>query len=175
MIITKEMQWRQEEHDRLFHWDIYSLAKIDRIKHLVLHLAKYQGKYLVAQAEQNEVKKRGVVIDAYIVLMSLANVLNYTLKDSSEKVPGMSYNEIVIETANLCKITEAWDHMESMNFKGEYIRSVEKLFRLWSLLPVDGDIRWLDLLERLELIESKNFMYHNILEANPHLTPKIPT
>lgn len=171
MNITREMQWRQEEHDKLFHWDIYSLRKIDRIKHLVLHLAKYQGKYLVAQAEHDQVKKRGVVIDAIIVMMSLANTLNYALKDSSEKVPGMSYNELVIETANLCKITEAWDHMEPMNFKVEYIRSLEKLFRLWSMLPVDQDIRWRDILSRLEQIEVKSFMYMDILEKNPHLTP----
>lgn len=172
MIITKDIQWRQEEHDKLFHWDIYSLSKPARLRHLIFHMAKYQGKYLEAQYADNQVKMREVVVDSFILLTSMANVLGYSIQDNSAKVPGMSYNELVIETGRLCKTIEAWDHMEAINFRAEFVSSIEKLFRLWSLLPEADDVRWKDMLERLEFIESKNFMYRNILAKHPHLAPK---
>lgn len=173
MIITKQIQWRQEEHDKYFHHDIYCLNKPDRLKHLIFHMAKYQGKYLEQQAVGNQVKKREVVIDAIIVLTSMANVLGYAIKGSAELSPGFSYNEIVIETGRLCKVIEAWDHMEAIDFKTEFQRHLENLLRLWTTLPIDRDIRWDDVLGRLEFVESKNFMFQHVIEEHPHLAPKI--
>lgn len=172
MILTKEMQWRQEEHDKLFHWDIYSLSKPNRLKHLIFHMAKYQGKYLEQYAVGNQVKKREVVIDAFIVLTSMANVLGYKIQGIAVASPGFSFNEIVIETGRLCKVIEAWDHMESLDFKTEFIRLIENLWRLWEMLPVDEDIRWQHMLARLEFVESKAFMFQEIIKKHPHLAPR---
>lgn len=169
--LTRDMHWRQEEHDRLFHWDIFSLSKHDRLKHLTLHLAKYQGKYLASQAAADDGKKFGTVVDALIVLLSMANVIGYKIKNSAEPSVGFSYDSIIIETSNLCKVIEALDHMESLDFRQEIQKAIEKLVYLWQVVPTDRAVTWNDMLARLEFIESKYFMYDHVIENYPHLKP----
>lgn len=173
MKIRADMQYRQEEHDRLFHWDIYCLSKHNRLKHLTLHLAKYQGKYLVQQAAKNDEGKFAVKVDAIIVLMSMANVINYQITGSyAPVVNGFSYDEIIIETSKLCKVIEALDHMESMDFRNEIQSCIEKLFYFWQVVPADEDVKWDDVLARLEQVEQKHFMYDHVIELHPHLSPR---
>lgn len=169
--VNIDRQWRQEEHDRIFHPDIYNMRRVDRIKHLTLHLAKYQGKYLVAQSKGEDKQKRQVITDAYIVLMSLANVFNFELPEIKRVHWSFSFDEIVIETAALCKAVEAIDHLESSCFREAILTSVTNLLTSWMKVPGADFVGWTEVLQRLEEVESRNPHYQRYLHQYPHLRP----
>lgn len=175
MRFDKKLQWRQEEHDRLFHWDISCLSKQDQLKHKIFHLAKYQGQYLVAQAENDDERKERLIVDAFIIMVSMANNLQHALPatwaDRTE--PGFGFDSIVITTARLCKIAEAMDHMEAIDFRQEYITALSTLMSLWAQLPGIDALTRRTYLNRLIAVEKRYFMHEKVFAERPDLLEPI--
>jgi len=175
--LTEEQQWRQEEHDRLFHFDIYTLSKHHRLAHLTLHMAKYNGKLLQAIGDVSRVQ--GVCVDAFIVMTSILNTLGHSLGD--KEIAEISYGAnvdyairpLVIETGKLCKVVEAIDHLEYIDIRKTSLEIVTKLLSVWLFVWVEtsGTFEQLSqsILERLIQVEQKNIFYRQIVEENPHL------
>lgn len=167
------MQWRQELHDKLFHGDIYNLSIIGRLRHLTLHLSKYQGKYLEEQMSGTEWTRRGIVVDALIVLQSMANTLSYEITGQSDysKDVGFSYNALVIRTGHLCKYLEAWDHLESIDYRDNISRAIEDLIYCWNYLQCNDPVVEGELIDRLVRIEKKSTFYEQLVKKHPELMP----
>ena len=73
-----DLEWFQDEqlrHDALAHGEIVRLPMQRQLIHLTLHLSKYQGRLLKAlRSEDGETIQR-LITDAFIILLSTANVL----------------------------------------------------------------------------------------------------
>lgn len=118
--LLDDLQYRQELHDRIFHSDIYTLAKPERLKHLVLHQCKYISRIYGAAQDlsfnDNLKLIRAQSIDGFIVVMSMMNVCNTLIMDHLRFTP-MDVQECLDEgirsMGQLAKIVEDIDHMAS--------------------------------------------------------------
>lgn len=172
-MITNDLQWRQEEHDRLFHSDIYNLDRQKRLTHLALHLMKYNGKLYNRVFFDDPEKLRPVVVDAIIVLVSSLNTLNTTPLIAGELNETVcNRDDIIIETGGLAKLLEGLDHFEDNQIRVHYRIGVTKLLRYWRVFY---DITHPELtleeavVERLKAVERKNMFFNEIVETHPWL------
>lgn len=179
------MQWRQEEHDRLFHSDIYALSKHHRLSHLVLHLAKYVGKDRKLAREEEFDKRVTNALDALIVLMSIFNCLNVVIdqipadKHHPDGHGGWDYDDTVINTGEMAKAVEAIDHLEALDYKAVLIKHGTFLISDWksqwdfctrhTTMFVVKSIEEM-MFDRLVEIEKKNIHYDSIVEQNPTIS-----
>jgi hypothetical protein len=106
----REQQKRQYQHDLNNHLDILSLPRIDRLKHYGLHFAKYAGRFARGNSETKSVEE--TVIDAFLVSLSAANVLNQALPEISElgsECTDLHFTDFAGRFADAC---EKIDHLE---------------------------------------------------------------
>lgn len=135
------LQQEQLRHDKLVHRDILSLSAALRCKHMVLHFAKYVG--ALSQYPDDE-KLHRVLVDTFIIAMSLANTLNVDLTARIREVHGVrSYDELAQRTRNtaanvpyetfvalahatgdMAKACESLDHVEEFDVRGTLERGV---------------------------------------------------
>ncbi|WEV50110.1 hypothetical protein OZX61_11985 (plasmid) [Acinetobacter sp. ESL0695] len=83
--IFDELQWKQKQHDKRYHEDIWILSVQNRAKHMILHLNKYSGKFFESLRENNLEKLEGHVIDAMIINFSYANIFQVPISRNYEK------------------------------------------------------------------------------------------
>ncbi|WP_234835369.1 hypothetical protein [Sinorhizobium meliloti] len=106
-------QQAQHEHDLKNHFDIVSLSRQDRLKHYGLHFAKYAGRFARGAAEVKTRKE--TLVDAFLVVLSAANVLNQALTDqqdgqrNSEAPSDLAFTDQAGRFADAC---EKIDHLE---------------------------------------------------------------
>lgn len=118
--LMDNLQYRQELHDRIFHSDIYTLAKPERLKHLVLHQFKYISRIYGASRDvsrkENMTRIRKQSIDGFIVVLSMMNVCNSLVMDhlrfTSMKIEGC-LDEGIRSVGQLAKIVEDMEHLAS--------------------------------------------------------------
>lgn len=129
------LQWDQFRHDESYHREIARLPMPERIKHLVLHLAKYAGGLAEAIESGNEDKAEKSLLDAFIISMSLANVLNIRLDASltvedfflaSGRHANSPYDfltQYVMAVGRASKAIESLDHVELYPCRDELNRA----------------------------------------------------
>ena len=65
-----ELQWKQMQHDKRYHEDIWILSVQNRAKHMILHLNKYSGRFF-ENLRDNDLEKLEIhLIDAIIINFS---------------------------------------------------------------------------------------------------------
>lgn len=105
-----ELQMRQYCHDEIYHTDIMHLGTQGRIKHLVLHFAKYIAKLNCPQGFDSS----KIIGDIFICCLSLANLLDVTIIINDDNISQNSNCEgLLIILAYMAKAAEALDHVES--------------------------------------------------------------
>lgn len=177
-MITHNQAWRQEEHDRLFHADIYTLDRHRRLAHLVLHMAKYNGKLLQAKSNKEVCE---VAIDAMIVLTSIFNTIGRVI----EKVPlnpayeTHNIETLVVEVGKMCKVIESIDHFEYIDIRTNLAVQSGILMQQWHDVWIahrSNDLCEIYpyMLERLIAVEQKNIHYEFIVAENKHIHKDVP-
>lgn len=168
-----QLQWNQFQHDENYHREIARLPMSERIKHLVLHLAKYGGGLAESiEAENHEEAKRSIV-DAFIISMSLANVLNIKLDEKfspedlwkcSSPQPNQQYGFLthyMIAVGRACKAVESLDHVELYPSREKLNNAAVECVRLTASECL---IRGIDIsncvYQRLSDIKLKNIFHH---------------
>src|SRR4051794_23080080 len=74
------LQSGQHNHDTRSHWDILCLPVQDRIKHMVLHFAKYVGRLAPGNSFDRIFVER-TMVDTFIIVLAISNALNLDLAD----------------------------------------------------------------------------------------------
>lgn len=176
------LQTQQHIHDENYHQDIWCLPFNARIKHMVLHFAKYTGKCILAHENKDASLIIPTVVDTWIITMAVANMLNLRLASSigltkrdkanlrdlgksllisdfsSWKDPFLlSVHQSGKITGRMAKACESLDHGESFDSRGTFEKSTIDMAKLCLALAAFLDV---DLLARVfsrwEEIESKS-------------------
>lgn len=107
----REQQKRQYQHDLSNHLDILSLPRVDRLKHYGLHFAKYAGRLARGSAEEKSIQE--TIVDAFLVSLSAANVLNQAFPeagiDNTSQCTDLEFTDFSGRFADAC---EKIDHLE---------------------------------------------------------------
>lgn len=149
-----ELQWRQLNHDELYHREIARLTVGDRMKHMALHLAKYLGHIAAAEAEGSATAATQHLVDIYIICLSAANTVNLDLgrvmesayKEASTVAElgqqlragprqrqhnSMEFTRaLAIGVGQLAKACESLDHVEAFAFREGMQEAVCTVFEL---------------------------------------------
>jgi hypothetical protein len=164
------MQWRQLNHDQLYHREIARLSVGDKMKHMTLHLSKYLGNLVEAAEANDNPRIEREIVDAVIIVTAAANTVNLNfaralgaivdqagsfrelgLSVSSEGRSGDPYrwliNQLAIKIGRLAKATESLDHVEAYPFRE---RMQEYLIDLYKILISEAALRQLDIEARIE-------------------------
>lgn len=168
--VLDDLQYRQELHDRIFHLDIYNLAKPERLKHLVLHQVKYIATiYGAAQdlaSGNNLLTVKAKCVDGFIVVMSMLNVCNALISDHLRftvmDVQGC-LDEGIRAVGQLSKVVEDIDHMASNSplsmIRNECLNLTTVYLNLAAHVGVPLDFMPTLALERLVQVEKINVHY----------------
>lgn len=134
------LQWAQLKHDEAYHKDIVVMPLAQRMKHMALHNAKYTAYFLEAAQKQDGERRLRVLIDAFIIVLVIANVLNQDLGaevESGEAAPSLQalgrklantlprepndpfwiVHQYIQHNGRLAKLCESWDHLEAVPFR----------------------------------------------------------
>lgn len=131
-----DLQARQDQHDRDFHPDIAFLPLTDRFRHLAFHQLKYGAQMIEAIESSDRKQFDRLLIDAFVIAISLANALGEVVQPDSENVrveratavgpkgTGMValmpfVHSFIRKAGRFAKLGEALDHLESINFRRE--------------------------------------------------------
>lgn len=148
-----ELQWRQLNHDELYHREITRLTVGDRMKHMALHLAKYLGHIVEADAEGAAEPATQHLVDAYIICLSAANTVNLNLGGAipdacAEAMTVSELGQQLISTVpprhntvdfagalaigigQLAKACESLDHVEAFAFRERMQAAVRMVFEV---------------------------------------------
>jgi len=147
-------QHEQLRHDEIAHKDILCLPVHARIKHMVLHLAKYSGRFVEAREMQDYGLMKHTVVDSWVIVLASANMLNLDLArfliDEQEPedcltsvvakfVSRFSLYESPFDLAQfelakiagrMAKACESLDHMERFDSRGHLEEGVIDAARL---------------------------------------------
>jgi len=169
-----ELQTEQQRHDDLAHRDILCLPVQDRIRHMVLHFAKYCGHLADIQNVYNEARFTSTLVDTTIICLASANSLSIKLADSvqdqvsrsdqttkfkaqadiSQELSTEFFVQLSKVTGTMAKACESLDHLESFDYRGTLERGVITIASLSAMvadraridLPTLVRARW----ERIE-------------------------
>jgi hypothetical protein len=138
--ILFELQVEQHEHDEKYHREIARLSVHQRLNHMALHFAKYAGKIASSSEPASPLP---VYVDALIIAISTANILNAELWDLLEQqdreYPGLlafgralavnsevdaaDHSALVRKTTiaagRIAAACEKIDHLEEISFRAE--------------------------------------------------------
>jgi len=169
-----ELQTEQQRHDDLAHRDILCLPVQDRIRHMVLHFAKYCGHFADIQDVHSEARFISTLVDTTIICLASANSLSIKLADSiqdqvsrsdritkfkaqagiSQELSTEFFVQLSKVTGTMAKACESLDHLESFDYRGTLERGVITIASLSAMvadraridLPTLVRARW----ERIE-------------------------
>lgn len=173
------LQWAQLKHDEAYHKDIVILPLAQRMKHMTLHNAKYTAYFLTAVDDDDEARFQRTLTDAFIICLAVANTLNQHLgRELTASNPDRSLLELgkglagtlgrdadphwimrqyCKHNGQLAKLCEAWDHLESLQFRGGMHQCN---YRLVSAVLAEASARDIDLAvayrERIRAVEARS-------------------
>ena len=150
-----ELQIGQIEHDNQYHKDIVRLSTPRRVTHLVLHLAKYAGKFVSSKKNNDYDFLESTLVDSLIVSLGIANALDIelikqinddlsvhsnldsygnTLAKSAELDKDRSFEFICdnfpIYVGHMAKACESLDHLEPFNAREVLNKSILQIIIL---------------------------------------------
>ncbi|MEJ0097306.1 MAG: hypothetical protein WDM84_04395 [Bauldia sp.] len=114
-----ELQKGQYRHDVRNHADIWSLHKIERLKHYGLHFAKYVGRLARGGADTKPISR--TLTDGFLVCLSAANTMHQDL--SKEALP---FESTTAEEPQILQFADA---------AGRFADACEKIDHLEEFLP----------------------------------------
>jgi hypothetical protein len=148
----RDLQSGQQKHDQLSHWDIVCLPAQDRIKHMVLHFAKYVGR-LAGGADDAEFRR--TLVDTFIIVLASANALNIDIGTafkppnwipSGQQASDLTTSEFLVRmartTGSMAKACEALDHVEAFDIRSKL---EEGVMDLATLCVIAAEVRGIDL------------------------------
>jgi hypothetical protein len=157
------LQAAQFFHDERFHREISRLSVQDRLKHMTLHFAKYAGEMVSDQPQRDQ---REVLLDAFIIGISTANILGLDLEKAgfTEEPSPLPYGiRLSIAAGRLAAACEKLDHLEAFPFRETMtnwvIRIIRDTKREAELLQIDLPSA---VCRRLEDIKRKSIFYHEL-------------
>lgn len=155
------LQVYQKEHDEKYHADICALPHPERIRHLVLHFAKYTGR--LADAKRNRADLEQTLYDSFIIGLSMANVLSLNLDvEISSAILFQSQGllgDFAFFTGQMAKACESLDHMEHHNYKEALVGGLFGIFLSIFLAAKRYDLNMRSLVvNRWKEIEIKNIL-----------------
>ncbi|HCC3245754.1 TPA: hypothetical protein JD771_002471 [Legionella pneumophila subsp. pneumophila] len=103
------LQKNQLIHDEKYHRDIFFLKTQDKVKHIVLHLAKYLGK--LCEEQNKDIVFSDVLICCLALGNSLRKVLKYNYIKNERGFPNFIY-EYTVSLGRMAKACESLDHLE---------------------------------------------------------------
>ncbi len=136
------LQLEQQRHDDIAHRDILALTAQNRVKHMVLHFAKYSGHFADVQETRDEARFTATLVDTFIICLACANALNFRLgellKDADlssvnlTSVTGGRAIDLAIPffpqfakiTGTMAKACESLDHFEKFDYHGTLERGL---------------------------------------------------
>lgn len=148
-----ELQWRQLNHDELYHREIARLTVGDRMKHMALHLAKYAGQIAEADERGDQDARQQHLVDCFIITLAAANTVSLdlgrrldeqlaasgTLLDLGAALhqqgsPDRSNSDVflrslTIAVGKLAKACESLDHVEAFAFRERMQQAGMEVFR----------------------------------------------
>jgi hypothetical protein len=164
------MQWRQLNHDELYHREIARLSVGDKMKHMTLHLSKYLGNLVEAVEAHDACCIEHQIVDAVIIITAAANTVNLNVAQSLGPIvdqvgslselglslpsdrrrndpEGWLVKQLAIKIGRLAKACESLDHVEAYPFRE---RMQECLLDLYKLIISEAALRQLDIEARIE-------------------------
>lgn len=143
-----KLQLIQLEHDEKYHKDISNLNLHHRLNHLVLHFAKYAGRFWELEQNKerwcgNDLKK--LIIDTFIISLSACNTLNIyldkvltednlsisnlfelgkSLEEGNKNIQLNTLKQFSIYVGNMAKACESLDRLENISFRDIMIDNV---------------------------------------------------
>lgn len=153
--IMRSLQREQQEHDKLYHREIFYLPYPSRMRHLVLHFAKYAGRISGSSVDDKDEVFRRTLADTFIVALSAADMLNMKLfallaPARRAPLPGLSdlgsllmgggaatepsnvdwlFRRLAEEGGKMAKACESLDHMEAFDYRGTLTGSTLEIIR----------------------------------------------
>jgi hypothetical protein len=143
----KQLQGDQYAHDLRNHSDIWSLHKVDRLKHYGLHFAKYVGRLARGSGEPKPVSR--TITDAFLISLSAANTLLQDLSIEAFKAqpsPPLGNSLLVLAdaTGRFADACEKSDHLEEFV---SLAKTANRDIAKWILATADED--HIDLVSRV--------------------------
>jgi hypothetical protein len=167
MAVTDQLlalQWAQVNHDQNYHRDVSVLPTVQRIKHMAFHYAKYAAYLLEAVEQHDDVRVDSTLVDAFIIALATANILNHQLSADLHCENEASLSEVgarLVKTlprnaadelwvvkqfvrlsGRLAKMCESLDHLEALPFRDELTTANCSLLKI---VLAEASIRQLDL------------------------------
>jgi len=182
------LQWAQLNHDQNYHRDVCVLPTVPRIKHMAFHYAKYAAYLLEAVEQLDDVRINSTLVDAFIIALATANILNHQLSADlgceneaslsdvgarlAETLPRNAADELWVVkqfvrlSGRLAKMCESMDHLEDLPFRRELTNANS---RLLEIVLAEAAARQLDLVvgyrARLRAIEERSMFDRQIKQA----------
>lgn len=162
----KAVQLDQFRHDERYHREIARLTVKERLTHMALHFAKYSG-YL-AEGRSGEDLRR-LVVDAFVIGVSCANVLNIRIHDHLAERPEpdgdvLAFGRtLAIAAGRMASACERLDHLEAFAYRQTIQDAVLEILaatiglarqRDWDIL---SDVR-----ERLARVKEKSIFHGDL-------------
>lgn len=180
-----KLQKAQLHHDELAHKDILCLPVQTRIKHMVLHFAKYTGHLVEARQLQSHELLVSTIIDTWIIVLASANILNLRLSEklnpegctyqnlhslgqafadshfiSPNDVYDLSLFELGKITGRMAKACESLDHMERFASRESLEEGVIGIARLLLAVSALLRINLLPLVSRRWIEVERKLIFH---------------
>lgn len=157
------VQLAQFRHDEAYHREISRLTIHDRLKHMVLHFAKYAGRLLAAPDDQTF---RQTTVDTFIIAVSCANILNLSVDKQSplpaSAVEGRDWfaRELAITAGKMATACEKMDHLEDFPFRQTMVsETLGLLGALVALFNSEGRDAVVEMNNRLADIKKKSIFH----------------
>ena len=159
------LQWAQLGHDEVYHKDVTILPLGQRVKHFVLHNAKYTSYLFEAVGKNDSALVLRTLTDAFVISLASANTLNQDIGRelgdiAAENISLMELGgRLVLDqprdhtdqlwivrtfahhTGRLAKACESLDHLESIPFrdvmKGANLALFKAILAEASVLKID--------------------------------------
>ncbi|MEQ8408769.1 MAG: hypothetical protein RKH07_10885 [Gammaproteobacteria bacterium] len=182
-----KIQYRQLEHDKLFHPDILCLPSQRRAAHMAFHFAKYAGKFVEAKQLQDRELLKTTLIDTFIITVATANLFNKELSGfesvkshvSNSELSDLAKNiashssaivndiftytadEITIASGRIAKAIESLDHFENYDYVNSILINIDTILStvLVSSLFLNIDLES-ETTARLNAVERKSIFFN---------------
>nr|DAF93650.1 MAG TPA: hypothetical protein [Myoviridae sp. ctshb19] len=147
MIYVNDIQWKLAQHAARYFTDIGVLSQAEKIKHFALVVGRICTDYRIEGP--GPFSNHG--FDLFYYNTMFANYMNTsvggmeTMEENVEAF-GMGIDhmltsvDLIIQMGQFCKIAEATDHMEPMNFRVEVTKVIEALSNIaWRMMRTEGE------------------------------------
>jgi len=147
MIYVNDIQWKLSQHAARYFNDIGVLTQAEKIKHFALVTSRISTDYRIEGPGM--FANHG--FDLFYYNTMFANFMNKeidgfaTMEENVLAYPDgidhmLTSVDLIIQAGQFCKIAEATDHMEPMNFRVEVSKVIEALTVIaWRMMRTEGE------------------------------------